>query len=253
MNPPVNAFKAALRAGRPQLGVWNTIPGPVVVEILAGSGFDCVVIDTEHSLTDVPDVLAMLQALAAYPVANAVRPASNDPVLIKRLLDIGAQTLIIPYVQNADEARAAVAAMRYAPRGMRGVSGSGRAARYGAVKDYVQTAEAELCLIVQVETTEALTQIEAIAAVDGVDAIFIGPADLAASMGHPGQAGHPEVIAAVEDAIRRIVAAGKPAAILTTDPDFARRCVDLGTTFTVVAIDIPLLVTAAQKTAAGFR
>lgn len=253
MSLPVNAFKAALRAGRPQLGVWNAIPGPVVIEILAAAGFDCVVIDTEHSLTDVPDTLAMLQALAAYPVANAVRPASNDPVLIKRLLDIGAQTLIIPYVQNAEEARAAVTAMRYAPRGMRGVTGTARASRYGAVRDYAQTAEAELCLIVQVETTEALTQIEAIAAVDGVDAIFIGPSDLAASMGHPGQAGHPEVIAAVEDAIRRIVATGKPAAILTTDPAFARRCMELGTTFTVVAIDIPLLVNAAQKTAASFR
>ena len=250
---PINRFKAALREGRPQLGVWNTIPGPIVVEILAGSGFDCVVIDTEHALTDVPDTLAMLQALAAYPVAHAVRPASNDPVLIKRLLDIGAQTLIIPYVQNADEARVAVAAMRYAPRGMRGVTGTSRAARFGAVSDYVQTAGAELCLIVQVETVAALSQIEAIAAVDGVDAIFVGPADLAASMGHPGDPGHPEVTAAVEAAITRIIATGKPAAILTTDPVFARRCMALGTTFTVVAVDIPLLATASRNAAAGFR
>lgn len=250
---PTNAFKAAIRAGRPQIGIWNTIPGPVVIEVLAGAGFDVVVIDTEHSLTDVPDVMAMLQALAAYPVASAVRAASNDPVLIKRLLDIGAQTLIIPYVQNADEARAAVRAMRYAPRGFRGVSAATRAARYGAVADYIQTAEAELCLIVQVETGAALAEIEAIAAVDGVDMIFIGPSDLAASMGYPGQLAHPQVKAAVEDAIRRIVAAGKPAAVLTLDPDFARHCMAAGSTFTVVAVDIPELSKAAKAAAAAFR
>jgi 4-hydroxy-2-oxoheptanedioate aldolase len=253
MTLPVNAFKAALRAGKSQIAVWNTIPGPVVTEILAGSGFDVVVIDTEHSLTDVPDVLGMLQALEGYPVAHAVRPASNDPVLIKRLLDIGATTLIIPYVQSADEARAAVRAMRYAPEGFRGVSGATRAARYGAVTDYIQTAEAELCLVVQVETTEALSRIEDIAAVDGVDMIFIGPSDLAASMGYRGEPGHPAVKAAVEDAIRRIVAAGKPAAVLTLDPEFARRCIALGSTFTVVAVDIPELARAAKAAAAAFR
>lgn len=253
MTVPANAFKAALRAGKSQIGVWNTIPGQVVTEILAGAGFDVVVIDTEHSLTDVPDVLGMLQALAGYPVAHAVRPASNDPVLIKRMLDIGAQTLIIPYVQNADEARAAVRAMRYAPRGFRGVSGTTRAGRYGAIADYIQTAETELCLIVQVETTEALDQIDAIAAVDGVDMIFIGPSDLAASMGYPGLPGHPEVKAAVEAAIQRIVAAGKPAALLTLDHEFARRCMALGSTFTVVAIDIPELAGATKAAAAAFR
>jgi 4-hydroxy-2-oxoheptanedioate aldolase len=253
MTLPVNAFKAALRAGRSQLGVWNTIPGQVVTEILAGAGFDVVVIDTEHSLTDVPDVLGMLQALEGYPVAHAVRPSSNDPVLIKRLLDIGAQTLIIPYVQNADEARAAVRAMRYAPRGFRGVSGATRAARYGAVTDYIQTAETELCLIVQVETVAAMAEIEAVAAVDGVDMIFIGPSDLAASMGHPGEPGHPQVKAAVEDAIRRIIAAGKPAAVLTLDAEFARHCMALGSTLTIVAVDIPELVRAAKVAAAAFR
>ncbi len=253
MKLPVNAFKAALRAGRAQVGIWNTIPGPIVVEILAGAGFDCVVIDTEHSLTDVPDVLAMLQALAAYPVAHAVRPAANDPVLIKRFLDIGAQTLIIPYVQNADEARATVRAMRYGPHGVRGVSTATRAGRYGAVADYLQIAETELCLVVQVETAEAMDQIEAIAAVDGVDMIFIGPSDLAASMGYPGQLGHPEVKAAVEDGIRRITAAGKPAAVLTADAAFARRCMELGSLFTVVGVDIPILTQGAKGLAGSFR
>jgi 4-hydroxy-2-oxoheptanedioate aldolase len=253
MKLPVNEFKAALRSGRSQIGIWNTIPGPIVTELLAGAGYDCVVIDTEHSLTDVPDVFGMLQVLAGYPVAHAVRPASNDPVLIKRLLDFGAQTLIVPYVQNAGEAQAAVRAMRYAPRGIRGVSGTSRASGYGAVARYAQIAEDELCLIVQVETDKALAQIEAIAAVDGVDGIFIGPSDLAASLGFPGQPGHPVVMAAVEDAIARIIAAGKPAAILTLDPAFARRCIALGTTFTVIALDVPLLAKAARALADDFR
>jgi 4-hydroxy-2-oxoheptanedioate aldolase len=250
---PVNSFKAALRAGKSQLGIWNTIPGPVVTEILAAAGFDVVVIDTEHSLTDVPDVMGMLQVLAGYPVAHAVRPASKDPVLIKRLLDIGAQTLIVPYVQNADEARATVRAMRYAPRGFRGVSAATRAGRYGAIADYIPRAEAELCLVVQVETTEALAEIDAIASVDGVDMIFIGPSDLAASMGYPGQPGRAEVKAAVLQAIRQIVGTGKPAAVLTVDPDFARQCIAAGSTFTVVAVDIPELARSTKSAAAAFR
>lgn len=253
MTLPVNAFKRALAEGRQQLGLWNSLPGPVVAEVLAGAGYDWLVIDTEHALTDVPDTMAMMQAMAPYPVSVAVRPASNDAVLIKRLLDLGAQTLVIPFVQNAAEARAAVAAMRYAPRGMRGVAGMTRASRFGAVAGYVERAEAELCLIVQVETLEALGQIEAIAAVDGVDGLFIGPADLAASMGHGGNAAHPAVLAAIEDAIRRIVAAGKPAGIMTMQPDFARACIGWGTRFTALGVDLALLAQAARGLVAGFR
>jgi 4-hydroxy-2-oxoheptanedioate aldolase len=250
---PVNAFKRALAEGRPQFGLWNSLPGPVVAEVLAGAGYDWLVIDTEHALTDVPDTMAMMQAMAPYPVSVAVRPANNDVVLIKRLLDLGAQTLIIPYVQNADEARAAVAAMRYAPRGIRGVAGMTRASRFGAVEGYVQRAEAELCLIVQVETIEALGQIEAIAAVEGVDGLFIGPADLAASMGHGGNAMHSEVKAAIEDAIGRIVATGKPAGIMTLDPEFAKVCIGWGSSFTALGMDIALLAQAARRLVAGFR
>ncbi|EEW26346.1 aldolase/citrate lyase family protein [Rhodobacter ferrooxidans] len=253
MTLPINAFKRALAEGRQQIGLWNSIPGPVVAEAIAGCGFDWVVIDTEHALTDVPDTLAMMQAMAPYPVSAVVRPASNDVVLIKRLLDLGAQTLIIPYVQSADEARAAVAAMRYAPRGLRGVAGMTRAGRFGAVQDYANRCEAELCLLVQVETAEALGRIEEIAAVDGVDGMFIGPADLAASMGHAGNSGHPEVVAAIRDAIQRIVAAGKPAGILSLDPAFARACIGWGTRFTAVGMDIALLVNAARGLASGFR
>jgi 4-hydroxy-2-oxoheptanedioate aldolase len=250
---PVNRFKQALKDGQQQIGLWNSIPGPLVAEALAGCGFDWVVIDTEHAPTDVPDVLGMLQAMAPYPVSAVVRPAANDPVLIKRLLDFGAQTLILPYIQSAEEAQAAVAAMRYAPRGMRGVAGLTRASRFGAVPDYTRRADAEICLILQVETALALSRIEEIAATDGVDGLFIGPADLAASMGHPGALDHPAVKAAIEDAIRRITATGKPAGILTSDAAFARACMGWGTRFTAVGMDIGLMLQAARGLAASYR
>ncbi len=203
-----------------------------------------------------PLVLQQLQAVAAEPLHRAhpvVRAAWNDPVLIKRILDIGAQTLLLPFVQNADEARAAVAAMRYAPRGIRGMGGTMRASHYGRDVDYVRDAESELCLLVQVETAEALAQLEAIAAVDGVDGIFIGPADLSASMGHPGNAGHPEVRAAIDDAIRRIRAAGKAPGILMVDEARARECLALGAQFVAVGMDMILLRNAADGLAAAFR
>lgn len=253
MDLPVNRFKQALKDGQQQIGLWNSIPGPLVAEALAGCGFDWVVIDTEHAPTDVPDVLGMLQAMAPYPVSAVVRPAANDPVLIKRLLDFGAQTLILPYIQSAEEAQAAVAAVRYAPRGMRGVAGLTRASRFGAVPDYTQRADAEICLILQVETALALSRIEEIAATDGVDGLFIGPADLAASMGHPGALDHPAVKAAIEDAIRRITATGKPAGILTSDAAFARACMGWGTRFTAVGMDIGLMLHAARGLAASYR
>jgi 4-hydroxy-2-oxoheptanedioate aldolase len=250
---PVNRFKQALKGGQQQIGLWNSIPGPLVAEALAGCGFDWVVIDTEHAPTDVPDVLGMLQAMAPYPVSAVVRPAANDPVLIKRLLDFGAQTLVLPYIQSAEEAQAAVAAVRYAPRGMRGVAGLTRARRFGAVADYTRRADAEICLILQVETALALSRIEEIAATDGVDGLFIGPADLAASMGHPGALDHPAVKAAIKDAIRRITATGKPAGILTSDAAFARACMGWGTRFTAVGMDIGLMLHAARSLAASYR
>ena len=253
MDLPVNRFKQALKDGQQQIGLWNSIPGPLVAEALAGCGFDWVVIDTEHAPTDVPDVLGMLQAMAPYPVSAVVRPAANDPVLIKRLLDFGAQTLILPYIQSAEEAQAAVAAVRYAPRGMRGVAGLTRASRFGAVPDYTRRADAEICLILQVETALALSRIEEIAATDGVDGLFIGPADLAASMGHPGALDHPAVKAAIEDAIRRITVTGKPAGILTSDAAFARACMGWGTRFTAVGMDIGLMLQAARGLAASYR
>ncbi len=252
MTLPVNEFKRLLASGQQQIGIWNSIPGPVVVEILATCGFDWVLLDTEHSLTDIPALLAMLQAMAGYPGSAAVRVAGHDPVLMKRVLDLGAQTVMVPYVQTAGEAAALVRAMRYAPRGMRGVSGLSRATRYGLVKDYTQRAEEELCLIVQIETAEAVGRIAEIAAVDGVDALFIGPADLAASMGHPGNLAHPEVVAMIERAIKAIVAAGKPAGILTVDQRFAKTCMGWGTTFTAVGIDVSVLAAGARSLRGAF-
>ncbi len=253
MQLTINRFKQALAEGRQQIGLWNAIPGPIVAEAIATAGFDWIVIDTEHSLTDVPDTIVSMQAMAPYPVTPVVRAAWNDMVLIKRLLDLGAQTLLIPFVQSADEARAAVTAMRYAPRGLRGVAGMTRANRFGSVVDYMARAEDQLCLLVQVETALALSRIEEIAAVDGVDGLFIGPNDLAASMGHPGQMMHPEVQLAIEDAIRRITATGKAAGILTFDHAFARNCMAWGTRFTAVGMDLSLLTHAARKLASDFR
>ena len=215
---PHNHFKQALLEGRQQIGLWCSLPGPYVAEAMAGSGFDWMLFDTEHSPGDPVTVLAQLQAVAPYPVSPVVRPASNDAVLIKRFLDIGAQTLLIPYVQNVAEAKAAVAAMRYPPAGIRGVAASTRATRFGRVADYGKRAHEQLCLLVQVETRAALDQLEGIANVDGVDGVFIGPGDLAASLGHVGAPGHPEVQSAIEDAIGRIRACGKPAGILTAGP-----------------------------------
>lgn len=254
MELPRNRFKAALAEGRHQLGIWNSIGGPVVPELLAACGFDWILIDTEHSPLEVAEVLPALQAIAGYPRAAAVvRPAWNDPVLIKRHLDLGAQTLLIPFVQTAAEAEAAVRAMRYPPGGIRGVAGATRASRYGKVRDYVRRAAEELCLIVQVETAEALARLEEIAAVPGVDAVFIGPADLAASMGHAGNPGHPAVQAAVEQAIDRLRAMARPAGLLTTDPAFAARCIERGTGFTAVGVDLGLLAASATALADRFR
>lgn len=237
MQLPRNAFKRGLAEGRQQIGLWCSLPGAYSAELVAGSGFDWLLLDTEHSPSDPLTVLPQLQAIAAYQVSPIVRPANNDVVLIKRFLDLGAQSLLIPYVQNVEEARRAVAAMRYPPEGVRGVSAVTRATRFGRVPGYAKSAASELCLLVQVETREALLSLEAIAAVDGVDGVFIGPGDLAASLGHAGEPGHAEVKAAVEDAIRRLRAIGKPAGVLTPDESFAARCIELGTTFTAVGVD----------------
>ena len=253
MDLPRNRFKAALAAGTRQIGFWCTLPDSGLVELLAGCGYDWLLIDSEHSPVNPVAALPLLQACAASPTSAVVRPGWNDPVEIKRLLDLGAQTLLVPYVQNADEARAAAAAVAYPPVGIRGVSGASRASGYGAVKDYVQHAREEICLLVQVETEAAMAEIEDIAAVDGVDGIFVGPADLAASMGHPGDAGHPEVRKAVRDAVQRITAAGKPAGFLSTDQGYVREIVEAGACFVAVGVDAALIRRGATALLSEWR
>jgi 4-hydroxy-2-oxoheptanedioate aldolase len=250
---PQNTFKRAITAGRQQIGLWVSLASPYCAEIVAGSGFDWLLIDTEHSPNEVDNTLAQLQAVAAYPAAPVVRPAWNDTVLIKRHLDIGAQTLLVPYVGTPEEAARAVAATRYPTRGTRGVAGLTRAARFGRVKEYARRADQELCLLVQVETREGLDNLEAIARTDGIDGVFIGPADLAAALGHLGETGHAEVQSAIKDAIARIKSCGKPAGILAIDEASTRRYMEWGTTFTAVGQDIMLLARETEKLAAKFR
>ena len=253
MNVPINPFKHALRHGDIQLGLWSGLSNHVTVEVLANAGFDWLLLDTEHSPNELPMVHSQLQAIARGATHPIVRPTWNDSVTIKRLLDIGAQTLLIPFVENADEARAAVAATRYPPRGVRGYAAAPRASDFGRIKDYPTACEDQLCVLVQVETPAALANIEAIAAVDGVDGIFIGPGDLAAAMGHIGQVGHPEVVAAIDTAIGRIRACGKPAGILASDEKLARRWIEAGCGFIAVGSDTGILARGAEQLAAKFK
>src|SRR5689334_5490627 len=211
---PVNLFKQAIREGRPQIGLWSSICSNLAAEVIAGSGFDWILVDTEHAPNELPMVFGQLQALVGGTAAPVVRPAWNDMVLMKRLLDVGVQNFLVPYVQTPEEARAAVAATRYPPQGIRGVAVTHRANRYGRVKDYFKRANDEICVLLQIETRLALKNLEAIAAVEGVDGLFIGPSDLAAALGHLGDNGHPEVRAAIEDAFKRIHKAGKATGIL---------------------------------------
>jgi 4-hydroxy-2-oxoheptanedioate aldolase len=253
MDLPRNAFKHALAAGQPQIGLWLSLSSSYSAEVCAGSGFDWLLIDTEHSPNEIDMVLGQLQAVAPYPSHPVVRVAWNDAVIVKRTLDVGAQTLLFPFVQNAEEAARAVAATRYPPRGIRGVAGTTRATRFGRVKDYAKRAHEETCVLVQVETQEAVDAIEAIAKVDGVDGIFIGPADYHASLGYPGETANPAVLPKIEDAIRRIRAAGKAPGILTPDEKLARRYLELGALFVAVGADVGLLARGSEALAAKFK
>lgn len=253
MDLPRNAFKAALARGELQIGLWSSLCSPIVAEIIGYSGFDWILVDTEHSPNEPPAVLAQLQALQAGTATPIVRPAWNDPVLLKRLLDIGAQAVLVPFVQNAEEAAKAVAACRYPPAGIRGITVSGRGSRYGRMPDYLKRADAEICVLVQVETGEALSQLEAIASVDGVDGVFIGPADLSASLGHIGNPGHPEVQEAIKSAAARLTAIGKPAGILTASEADARRYIEWGYRFVAVGSDLGLLAKNADALAKTFK
>lgn len=254
MDMPKNQFKQKLRKGQWQVGLFVGLASAYSMEVIAGAGFDWLVIDAEHSPNNPASVLPQLQAAAPYPVQLLVRPMNHDPALIKQYLDIGTQTLLLPLVDNAAQALELVRAVRYPPEGIRGVAASlARAAHWNGVKDYVKHANAEVCLVVQVETRQGLDNLDAIAAVDGVDGVFIGPADLAASLGHLGDAGHPEVRAAIEDALRHIVAAGKAAGVFLTDPALAQHYRDCGASFIAVGGDTTLLRMSALSLAESFK
>ena len=254
MQLPVNAFKRALAAGEPQIGLWNSLSSYLTVEVIAGAGFDWILIDTEHSPNDLPVLHTQLQAMMENPRSMAVvRPPWNDMVTLKRYLDLGAQSFLIPYVQNAEEARAAVRYTRYPPEGVRGIAGTTRATRFGRIRDYFARAHEELCVLVQVETKAALAHIEAIAAVEGVDGIFIGPGDLSASMGHLGNLTHPEVQRAIDDALVRIRRAGKAPGILTADEGLAKHYLELGALFVAVGSDVGILARGADNLVARFK
>src|SRR5215831_2579019 len=237
MDLPRNRFKHAIAAGHLQIGLWCSLCSNIAADIVRDAGFDWLVLDTEHSPNEIPDVLSQLQACEGGAATPIVRPAWNDIVIIKRCLDLGAQTLLVPYVQNADEAKRAVEAVRYPTAGIRGVAVASRASRYGRVTDYLKKADEEICLLVQVETRSAMQHLEAIAMVEGVDGVFIGPSDLSASLGHIGNPAHPDVQKALQDAVTRLKAVGKPAGILTGNEDEIRRYIGWGYTFVAVGSD----------------
>ena len=253
MQTPDNSFKQALLARHPQIGLWLALADGYAAEICAGAGFDWLLIDGEHAPNDLRSTLAALQAVAAYPVHPVVRVAHGDPALIKQVLDIGATTLMVPMVESAAQARELVRATRYPPQGNRGVgSAIARSSRWQRFPDYVQEANERVSLLVQVETRAGLEQIEAIAAVEGVDGIFIGPADLAASLGHPGRPAEPAVRTAIDAAIVRIARAGKAPGILCANEARARHYLALGACFIAVGIDTTLLALACGDLARRF-
>ena len=248
-----NAFKHDLAAGKLQIGLWSSLCSNIAAEIISDSGFDWILLDTEHSPNEIPDLVGQLQAMQASKTTPIIRPAWNDAVLAKRALDIGAQSLLFPYVQNAEEARRAVASTRYPPQGIRGVSVAARASRYGRTPGYLTKANDEICVLVQVETRSALSEIEAIAAVEGVDGVFIGPSDLAASLGHVGNPQHPDVQAAIKDAVTRLKKVGKPAGMLTGNEEEARRYIDWGYLFVAIGADVGLLAKNADALCKRFK
>ncbi|MEJ7688545.1 MAG: 4-hydroxy-2-oxoheptanedioate aldolase [Variovorax sp.] len=257
MKTPVNTFKQTLQSGQPQIGLWVGLADGYAAEILAGAGFDWLLVDGEHAPNDVRSVLAQLQAISSAWSAQAEGAPRSQPVvrvpvgetaLIKQYLDIGAQTLLVPMVDTAEQAVRMVQAVRYPPEGIRGMgSALARASRWQAYPDYLHEANAQICLLVQAETVEAMKNLDAIAATPGIDGVFIGPADLSASMGFVGQPHHPDVQAAMADGIARIRAAGKAAGILSTTEEQARKWLAAGASFVAVGVDTMLLTAAARK------
>ena len=253
MELPANSFKRALAVGKPQIGLWSSLSNSYCVEVIAGSGYDWILIDTEHSPADLENVLGQLQAAAPYPTEAVVRVPWNDMVTIKRTLDIGATSLLIPYIQTEEEARNAVAYTRYPPHGVRGVAGTSRATRFGRVKGYAKSAHQELCVLLQIETELGLTNLEAIANVEGVDGVFIGPGDLHASLGYTGETNNPKIVPIIDEALRRIRKCGKAPGILTGVEADAKHWLEVGALFVAVGADVSILARESEKLLAKFR
>jgi 4-hydroxy-2-oxoheptanedioate aldolase len=253
MQTPINTFPRALANRQLQIGLWAGLANPYCAEICAGAGFDWMVLDCEHAPNDTRAVLAQLQAVAPYPVHPVVRAASGDITHIKHLLDIGAQTLLIPVVETAAQAAELVRATRYPPEGIRGVgSALARASRGNRITDYLHTADEQISVIAQVETRAGVENAAQIAAVPGIDGVFIGPADLSASLGHRGNPAHPDVQQAMQFVVKQVLAAGKAAGSLLSDETMARRYIELGCTFMAVGVDTSLLANASRALAQRF-
>lgn len=251
----MNAFAELLkaRATKVPVGTWIMSASPIVVEAVGCAGFDWGVIDMEHTPLDLMDLVHMLQAVGNTPMQPVVRVPWNDTVQVKRVLDAGARTLLFPFIQNAEEATRAVAATRYAPAGVRGMAGMSRGSRFGTTPDYFKVANDGICNLLQMETVESVAQLEAIAAVPGVDALFVGPGDLSGTMGHVGQLTHPEVMKVMADAAKRANAIGKPIGTVGGNPETVAQYRAMGYDYVAVASDLGLLMRAAQAAAAALR
>jgi len=248
-----NRFRTALQLGRPLVGIWSMLNSTNVTEGFGWAGFDWLLIDGEHAPVSLDNAISHMRALKGTPTVPIVRLAWNDRILLKQHLDAGADVIMLPYVQNAAEAASAVTFMRYPPLGTRGVAAIHRASRYGQIPDYLERANEELVLIVQVETHEALDKVDEIANVEGVDAIFFGPGDLAASMGMLGQAGDPAVTAKINKAMSVVHNSGKKAGVLAPNPTIAAQHIEAGFDFVSVANDAAILFGSARAIAENFQ
>lgn len=255
MPAPTNTFKQALKQGdTAQIGLWLGLANSYTAELLAGAGFDWLLIDAEHAPNDLQTILGQLQAIAPYPSHPIVRPPWPDAVRIKQILDLGAQTILAPMVETGEQAADVVAATRYPPQGIRGVgSALARSSGFNRMPEYLQTANDEICVLIQIETPKGVENLDDILATEGVDGVFIGPSDLSASMGYIGNPGHPEVQKVIEESIAKIVAAGKAPGILIADQALAQRYIELGALFVGVGTDTGLLMKSSNDLAAKFK
>ena len=248
-----NAFLRAIRNGEPQIGLWISLSNNYAADVVATAGYDWALLDMEHSPNEVGIVLGQMQAFSAVDTTTIARPMWNDPVLVKRLMDVGAQSLLFPMIQSVEEAQLAVSATRYPPEGIRGVSATQRGNQFGRVSDYFDRVHDETCVLVQIETMHALEQVEAIAAVDGVDGVFFGPADLSADMGKLGQTSDAQLWEHISNAAKRVQAIGKPAGTLVMDAAKGARLLNDGFSFVACGSDLGLLARGADKLLADVR